>query len=52
MGECSCIKVDNKIECKISNVSDNQVNNNKQTYDGVITIGELTWLKNLLTLQR
>tara|TARA_B100001121_G_scaffold246027_1_gene221103 strand:+ start:401 stop:2101 length:1701 start_codon:yes stop_codon:yes gene_type:complete len=40
------IKVDDKIECKISNVSDNQVNVIiKEIYDGVITINELTWLK-------
>ncbi len=40
------IKVDNKIECKISNISDNQVNVIiNETYDGVITISELTWLK-------
>ncbi len=40
------IKVDDKIKCKISNISDNQINIIiNEIYDGIITINELTWLK-------
>ena len=40
------IKVDDVIKGKISNISDNQVNIIiNETYDGSISIGELTWLK-------
>jgi len=40
------IKLNDVIESKILNISDNQVNVIiKEMYDGVITINELTWLK-------
>ncbi len=40
------IKVNDVIECKISNISDNQVNVLiKDAYDGIISLSELTWLK-------
>ena len=40
------IKVDEVIECKISSISDNQVNIIiKEAYDGTISLNELTWLK-------
>ena len=40
------IKIDDVIECKISNISDNQVNIIvKEVYDGTISLNELTWLK-------
>ena len=40
------IKVDDVIECKISGISDSQVNIIiKDAYDGTISLNELTWLK-------